>query len=324
MQPHISDGGPSHSSPPLGAEAWRTGLPGPHAITPAFPSNRPATHLLWGTGVLWGGVGVQPLLYCLLRKKWHPSFSSLFSFSYNVSKLLLLLFTSLPWFYTGQYDSVLTFGIPWRKIREKEKEREREKAGDREHPTEMLLCTCAVKDPCSDRTRPSCASYCVSVVGTVDGLQLPRSILSTTVEQILLPLAHHLPYYPWGPSCRKVRDAGSWGVTHSLDRPPRLKSDGVFQLQRIEYSARKQRECRGKNCAPRKVWASQRWQGQAMKSSKSNTNKNKNVFKHVLYDRDDFWCSDKFLESSLLYEIAVNLHLVLQFGVVEMNLFTHM
>lgn len=59
-----------------------------------------------------GWVGVQPLLYCLLRKKWHPSFSSLFSFSYNVSKLLLLLFTNLPWFYTGQYDSVLTFGIP--------------------------------------------------------------------------------------------------------------------------------------------------------------------------------------------------------------------
>lgn len=42
-----------------------------------------------------------------------------------------------------------------------------------------------------------------------------------------------------------------------------------------------------------------------MKSSKSNTNKNKNVFKHILYDRDGFWCSDKFLESSLLYEIAV-------------------
>ena len=82
--------------------------------------------------------------------------------------------------------------------KEKERERERERAGDREHPTEMLFRTCAVKDPCLDRSRPSCASCCYVCRGAVDGQQLiPSTIVhcwKNLFVQLLLPLAHHLPY----------------------------------------------------------------------------------------------------------------------------------
>ena len=112
------------------------------------------------------------------------------------------------------------------------------------------------------------------------------------------------------PTICEAQAAEKWGTLAAGESPtvwtghPGWRVMGFFSF-RGSNTLPGNRGCGGKNCAPKKVWASQRWQGQSMKSSKSNTNKNKNVFKHVLCDRDDFWCSDKFLESSLLYEIAV-------------------
>lgn len=60
---------------------------------------------------------------------------------------------------------------------------------------------CTVNYPGLEHARLSCASCCMSVLGAVDGRQLPRSIPSTIVHcgkdlfvRLLLPLPHHQPY----------------------------------------------------------------------------------------------------------------------------------